>query len=259
MSTALSGSTTLRSRSRSTRYDAPRMKTRIFQRPPTIACSTSWSNTVEPPRIAPAPATARMPAHDPPRRNRLGLRRDPGVDEPARRRRGSAPAARPRRRPGHDAIRRAAAPASCRTTTCTGAAKPGPASAIARSVAARTSECGGQLVQPAVEGLHAEQRRGEERAAGPRRRAGTATAAASRRPAHAVQNGAARLAAGGPRHADAAAGRRACPRARAAPAGASPRRARRCRRRRSRRPRASGSRSRRSRTGPRARRRRSRR
>jgi hypothetical protein len=42
--------------------------------------------------------------------------------------------------PGTDAIRRATAAASCRTTTCTGAANPGPASAIACSVAALTSE-----------------------------------------------------------------------------------------------------------------------
>ena len=137
------------------------MKSSIFQRPPKIACSTSWSKTVEPPTMRVRAGDGADPADDLPRRRRLGLRVDARVDEPVHAVGCSAPAATTETTPGTAASRRASAAGAATSTTWTGELKPGPASAAARSVATRTSAFAGSSFEPAVERRHPEQRRGE--------------------------------------------------------------------------------------------------
>ena len=156
------------------------MKTRIFQRPPTIARSTSWSKTVEPPTSASGPAAARM--RETIRRAGIdsgcaAMRASTSQSDPSRLAAGRVTETTPRTR----ASRRATAAGPAGTITCTGAANPGPASAIARSVAARTSAFRGSSLSPRLNVVIA---RSGTRAGASRRcpRAGTATAAASRAP-----------------------------------------------------------------------------
>ena len=123
------------------------MNRSIFQMPPKIACSTFMSKTVEPPTSASGPATAwilRTIARAGEDSAWAAIRASTSQCEPSLLRTGGETETTP----GTAASRRGSPPGSRGVTTWTGELKPGPASAIARSVAARTSEPGGSSFRP---------------------------------------------------------------------------------------------------------------
>ena len=115
--------------------------------PPKIACSTFMSKTVEPPTSASGPATAlirRTIARAGDDSAWAAIRASTSQCEPSLLRTGGETETTP----GTAASRRASAAGGRVVTMCTGELKPGPASAIARSVAARTSEPAGSSFRP---------------------------------------------------------------------------------------------------------------